>query len=260
MKKHYIFKFVLLLIPVSAFTLLSFSSGNSAALSGSPGDGGNTCAQCHGTASASNITITTNIPDTGYAFDTEYDVIITNSSGGSKNGFNLTAEKDSDNGKVGTFISTGGDTQTASGNSRIIHTSSGNGQSSWAFKWRSPSSDLGKVTFYAASVSGNGNFNSGGDQVFTGKSISTPSLSTKSFNTLAFDMYPNPSKSNVTIDLPSAASKAKVEFYDYLGRLALSTTISAGNNKVNVNELSTGMYILKVSADDKIGTKKFIKQ
>ena len=59
MKKNYIFKFILLLIPVSAFTLLSFSSGNPNALSGSPGDSGNNCTQCHsGTANNSNITIT----------------------------------------------------------------------------------------------------------------------------------------------------------------------------------------------------------
>ena len=58
MKKNYIFKFILLLIPVLAFTLLSFSSGNPNAFSGSPGDSGNNCTQCHsGTANNSNITI-----------------------------------------------------------------------------------------------------------------------------------------------------------------------------------------------------------
>jgi hypothetical protein len=57
-------------------------------------------------------------------------------------------------------------TQTADNNKRIIHTSSGNGQNSWSFKWTSPSSEQGKITFYGASVSGNGNFNNSGDQVF----------------------------------------------------------------------------------------------
>ncbi|NJN49941.1 MAG: hypothetical protein HC798_00740 [Polaribacter sp.] len=93
MKKNYLFKTVLFLIPFSAFVLLSFSSGNGSALSGSPGDGGNSCSQCHGSASNSNITISTNIPTTGYAFNTEYDVTITNSGGGSRNGFQVTAEK-----------------------------------------------------------------------------------------------------------------------------------------------------------------------
>ena len=53
------------------FTLLSFSSGNGNPLSGSPGDGGNNCTQCHtgSAASTSNISITTNIPSTGYEFN-----------------------------------------------------------------------------------------------------------------------------------------------------------------------------------------------
>ena len=47
MKKHYFFNFLLLLIPVSAFILMSNSSGRTSGSSGSPGDGGNTCAECH---------------------------------------------------------------------------------------------------------------------------------------------------------------------------------------------------------------------
>ena len=55
MKKNYIFKTILFLIPFSAILLLSYSSGNGSALSGSPGDGGNNCTQCHtGTANNSN--------------------------------------------------------------------------------------------------------------------------------------------------------------------------------------------------------------
>lgn len=261
MKKHYIFKFILFLIPVSAFTLLSFSSGNPSALSGSPGDGGANCTQCHtgAAASNSNITITTNIPDTGYAFNTEYDVTITNSAGNNRNGFNLTAEKDSDNSKVGTFISTSNDTQAAASDSRIIHTSSGNSQSSWSFKWRSPSSEQGKITFYGASVSGNGS-GSSGDLVFFGKSESSPSLSISEAKRLDFDMFPNPASESVTIQLPSEESKATVQFYDYIGKLALTKTVTEVNNTVDVNNLSTGIYILKVATDSKIGSQKFIKK
>lgn len=261
MKKHYIFKFTLLLIPISAFTLLSFSGGNGNALSGSPGDGGNNCTQCHsGTPSNSNISITTNIPVTGYAFNTEYDVTITNSGGGSRNGFNLTAEKDSDNSKVGTFISTSNDTQTAASDSRIIHTSSGNGQNSWSFKWRSPSSEQGKITFYGASVSGNGDGGNSGDQVFLGQSASTPSLSISEANRLEFEMFPNPASENVSIQLPQGESKAIVQFYDYIGKLALTKTVTNTNNKVDINQLSSGIYILKVATSSKIGTQKFVKK
>lgn len=260
MKKNYFFKPFLFLIPISAFLLLAFSGGNGAALSGSPGDNGNNCTQCHsGTAMNSNIAITTNIPVTGYEFNTEYDVTITNSGGGSRNGFQVTAERDANNAKIGTFISTSGDTQTAASNSRIIHTRNGNGQNSWSFKWRSPATEQGKITFYGASVSGNGNGGNSGDQVFLGKSTPTPSLSIAEANRLEFSSFPNPATDRITLQLPTGTENAKVGFYDAVGRLALTRNISDANNTINVNSLSKGIYLLKVSTADKIGTQRFIK-
>jgi hypothetical protein len=260
MKKHYIFKFLLLLIPVSAFTLLSFSSGRDSAFSGSPGDNNN-CTHCHtgAAASNSNISITTNIPNTGYAFNTEYDITINNSAGKVRNGFQVTAEKDSDNSKVGTFSTPGTDTKAVNNGTRITHKSAGTNQSSWSFKWTSPSSEQGKITFYGASVSGNGS-GSGGDLVFLGKSNSSPSLSISEANRLQFDLFPNPASERVTIQLPLGLDKATVQFYDYLGKLALTHHVTNSNNKINVNDLSSGVYILKVLSNDKIGSQKFIKK
>ena len=263
MKITSFFKTVLFLIPLSAFVLMSNSGGRTGQYSGSPGDGNN-CTFCHKTSpvSESNITITTNIPTTGYAFNTQYDVTITNSAGDQKNGFQVTAEKDSDNSKVGTFSTLNGanDTKTVNGNSHITHTNAGNDQNSWSFKWTSPSSDQGKITFYGASVSGNGNGGNSGDQVFIGKSSSTPSLSLSKQKGLNFELFPNPALENIIIQLPSGSENASVAFYDYTGRLALTQTISQINNSINVQNLSSGVYILKVLADDKIGTQKFIKK
>ena len=263
MKKHYFFKVLLLMIPISAISLMSYSGGIAGAYSGSPGDGNN-CTACHGpsAASESNIMITTNIPSTGYAFNTQYDVTITNSAGGSRNGFQVTAEKDSDNSNVGTFsiINGSNDTKTVNGNSHITHTSSGNGQSSWSFKWTSPLSEEGKITFYGASVSGNGKEGSSGDQVFTGKSTSTSSLGISEAKRLHFEMFPNPASENLTIQLPSGSKNASVVFYDYIGRMALTQKVSQTNNQINVQKLSSGVYIIKVLADGKIGTQKFVKK
>lgn len=261
MKKNYFFKSILLLIPISAIFLLSFSSGNGSALSGSPGDGGNNCTQCHsGTANNSNISITTNIPVTGYHFNTEYDITITNSGGGTRNGFQVTAEKDNDNSKVGTFRSVNSATQTADNNKRIIHTSSGNGQNSWSFKWTSPSSEQGKITFYGASVSGNGNFSNSGDQVFLGKSNSVPSLSVDALSKLEFEMFPNPSSDNVFIRFSDNEENAMVTFYDYSGKKVYNQQVTRNNTKINVSNLSSGVYFVKVISDGKTGLKKFIKQ
>lgn len=260
MKKNYAFKFILFLIPFTAISLLSFSSGNGSPLSGSPGDGGNNCTQCHsGTANNSNIQITTNIPVTGYAFNTEYDVSITNSGGGSRNGFQVTAEKDSDNSKVGTFRSVNAATQTASNNSRIIHTSNGNSQNTWSFKWTSHSSEQGRITFYGASVSGNGNGSTSGDQVFLGKSNSTPSLSVDVINSLSFKMFPNPSSNYVTVQLPNPSEESTISLYNYLGKEVITKKTTAIDTKLNVSNLSKGVYFIKVVSEGKTGVKKFIK-
>ena len=260
MKKNYFFKTILFLIPFSAILLLSFSSGNGSALSGSPGDGNN-CTQCHaGVVNNSNIQITTNIPVTGYHFNTEYDVTITNTGGGSRNGFQVTAEKDSDNSKVGTFRSVNAATQTADNNKRIIHTSSGNGQNSWSFKWTSPSSEQGKITFYGASVSGNSDNTFLGDKVYLGKSNSNPSLSVDLVNKLDFELFPNPSSENLFIQLSDATDDTTVSFFNYLGKNILTQKISNENNKISISGLSSGVYFVKVVSDGKAGLKKFIKQ
>lgn len=89
---------------------------------------------------------------------------------------------------------------------------------------------------------------------------STSVLSAPSANRLDFEMYPNPASTDVTIQLPSGSEQATVQFYDQIGKLTLSKSITNDNNSINVNDLATGIYILKVLADNKIGTQKFIKQ
>lgn len=255
MKKHYFFKIILLLIPVSAFLLMSSSTGRTDGRTGSPGDNGNTCAACHsgGNFNAST-TITSNIPDTGYLLNTAYTININTNSTASVHGFQLTAENNS-NTKIGTF--TAGTGSRVSGQ-RITHTSpsaSGN----WSFTWTSPSTDLGRVTFYTALNAANGNGGTSGDQIVTA-TTSSPSLSVLEANRLKFEMYPNPASEKVTIQLPSDSDKATVKFYDYVGRLALTKYITSLDTKIDINNLSTGVYIIKVVSADKIGSQKFIKK
>lgn len=95
----------------------------------------------------------------------------------------------------------------------------------------------------------------GGNRGATSVSV----LSTPKLNRLDFDLYPNPASDNVTIQLPLGESKATVQFYDYIGKLVLLQNVTNISSKVNVNDLSSGIYIMKVTTDSKIGTQKFIK-
>ena len=89
--------------------------------------------------------------------------------------------------------------------------------------------------------------------------VAEGTLSTSEARRLKFEMFPNPASDKVRIQLPSGAENATVEFYDSLGRLALSKKVTRINNKMDVNALSKGIYILKVFTADQIGSQKFIK-
>ena len=89
--------------------------------------------------------------------------------------------------------------------------------------------------------------------------VADGALSTSEARRLKFEMFPNPASDKVRIQLPSGAENATVEFYDSLGRLALSKKVTRINNQMDVNALSKGIYILKVFTADQIGSQKFIK-
>jgi hypothetical protein len=256
MKKHYFFKFTLLLIPVSAFLLMSSSGGRDDGRSGSPGDGGASCTACHsGNANlGASASITTNIPAAGYDLNTDYTITVNSTSSSSKLGFQLTAENVSDT-KVGSFTAGSGSRVTG----QRITQSSPSTSGDWSFTWKSPTTNEGSVTFYTAVNATNGNGGTSGDQVVLA-TTAVGVLGISEAKRLHFDMFPNPASEKVTIQLPSGSELATVQFYDYLGRLALSQKIAASENKIDVNDLATGIYILKVISDNKIGSQKFIKK
>lgn len=260
MKKNYVFKSLLLLIPVSAFLLMSVSSGRDGGYSGSPGDNNNTCTQCHsgGNFSAS-VALQSEVPQTGYQLGTTYGLQVNvSSTSNSRHGFQITAEKVSDGSKVGTFIADGTNNQLKNGGTHITHTTTGNSKKTWNFNWKAPNTDVGAIKFYVSALAGNGS-GTGGDQVVTTTSPSYNVLGISEAKRLNFNSFPNPASQNVTIQLPSGSDNATVQFYDYVGKLILSQKITTSTEKINVSTLSKGVYILKVLADDKIGTQKFIK-
>ena len=98
-----------------------------------------------------------------------------------------------------------------------------------------------------------------GDMFGTITVVAEGALSISDTKRLNFDLFPNPASDKVSIQLPSGAQNATVQFYDSLGRLALSKKVTATNDKIDVNALSKGIYILKVFTEEKNGSQKFIK-
>jgi hypothetical protein len=261
MKKNYIFKFILFLIPVTGLILISASGGRDGGYSGSPGDSSNTCTSCHsGGNFGATVTIQTEVPAGGYALNTSYGIQVdVNGSSGSKHGFQLTAERISDNSKIGTFTDDGTDNKLVNGGTHVTHTSTGNSKKTWNFSWKSPATDVGAIKFYVAANAANGNGNTDGDQVVTASTGDFNVLGLSKEVKLDFAMYPNPSTDYLTIQLPSGSLKADISVFDLTGRLIKSSEITSTSNKLDIQYLSTGMYLLIIESEGKIGSKQFIK-
>ncbi len=169
MKKAYSF-LIVLAMPVTLL-LFSYVSGSPGGKTGSPGDNGNTCTECHGgTAQSQFMWISSTIPAEGFTPGETYQITATGTHPGVvKFGFELTAENNM-GAKTGIFTITDATrTKLANGGHSVTHKSAGvtpaGNTNSWTMDWTAP--EAGPVTFYAAFNAANGNGNTGGDIIYT---------------------------------------------------------------------------------------------
>ena len=97
----------------------------------------------------------------------------------------------------------------------------------------------------------------GGNRGFTTLSVT---LGISENKLLSFEMYPNPVSDVLNIQLPTGTDKAEVGVYDYTGRLVSTKTISSNNSTLDVQNISKGIYIIRVTTNSKIGVQRFIKK
>ena len=97
----------------------------------------------------------------------------------------------------------------------------------------------------------------GGNRGFTTLSVT---LGISENKLLSFEMYPNPVSDVLNIQLPTGTEKADVSVFDYTGRLVSSKTISSNDTAIDVQKISKGIYMIRVSANNKIGVQRFIKK
>ena len=73
-------------------------------------------------------------------------------------------------------------------------------------------------------------------------------------------LYPNPAQNTLTISDNSNSGDASIEITDISGRIIKSLNASFANDlTINVSELTSGNYILKVKSENGTAIKKFIK-
>lgn len=75
-----------------------------------------------------------------------------------------------------------------------------------------------------------------------------------------FALYPNPVTTQINISFPKNADNADFEIYNVLGKRILQTRITALKNSVDVSGLSSGMYIVSITSNNKTTSYKIIKE
>ena len=96
-----------------------------------------------------------------------------------------------------------------------------------------------------------GNYGEGGESFFR----TIGSLSINDNNLQNVIIYPNPTTSILNIE---NAENSMIEIYDLLGRVVLSENNISISKQLNVSNLSTGTYLIKISNNNKVITDKFI--
>jgi Secretion system C-terminal sorting domain len=232
------------------------------ASSGAPGEG--TCAKsgCHAGGTYVGTTTITGIPDTILP-NTTYAITLTNTSNAVKSGFQITSLS-SVNAMSGTFSAATGvniGTQNSSGRKYARQSAPktlASGAVSWTFDWKSPATlPDPKVTFYFASLCGNGDGEKTGDNVLVSTKVVSLQTSTATQEANAsswLDFKANTATKTLEINLLQS-TKGKLQIFDLQGKPMQNANLSA-NNTLNINELASGIYVVKITASGKTFTKK----
>lgn len=90
--------------------------------------------------------------------------------------------------------------------------------------------------------------------------VTADELSTENFFASNYAVFPNPASNVVNVVSKSGASLSNVQLTDLNGRVV--KTLNAGNvaeTQINIADLNSGVYFLKVSSDLGVGTTKVVK-
>ena len=242
------------------------TGGSPGGRTGSPGDG-SSCVACHTSFSLNSgtgtSTITSNIPAAGYVPGQTYTITgsITE-SGINKFGFEMTAEKDADNSKVGAIVITDATNTKAVGSSAVTHKTAGTagtGSKSWSFDWTAPSAGAGDVTIYGAFNASNSGSNSSSDRIYTASlsvSEDAPTGLVENNKSINTTIFPNPVKSSFEISTNELINNVVV--YDVDGKIM--NNVIQNSDMFDATRLASGIYFVEIKTEENLIIKKIVKE
>ncbi len=85
-------------------------------------------------------------------------------------------------------------------------------------------------------------------------------LSNDYFEKFDFSLAPNPSQDYLEINFENGfTEEATVEFYNEIGQICKTMHLNSNKTKIELNNLSSGIYFVKLKTENKTVTKKLIK-
>ena len=276
MKKHLLIRngFVASAVLVATISAHTFSSQAPPNRNGGPASNSVTCANpsCHSGPSVSSqtVSITSDIPASGFQANTDYNITVTGNLGGasaSTSGFEASAESSS--GFEG-MISAGSASNVKTVGMGNFASHDGDqpftaGESSWTFVWNSGMAPDG-TTVYAVVNFANGNGTTSGDVVLT-KSMQlmkSQNISIDEKSIANLKTFPNPASDILTISFTNGVPNNTLELYDMQGRLVkeLFSGKIAGefSESYSVSDLSPGIYILNIQNEKGFKQERIIVQ
>jgi hypothetical protein len=113
----------------------------------------------------------------------------------------------------------------------------------------------GQTYFYLAYIT-----NEVGIAYGTIKTFTLSSLADELANELQVNLYPNPAQDDATMEIVGLDQDAKIVISDLQGRILSQNNIDAGTTRytVNVSNLASGVYYIRIVTDKAVSTQKLI--
>jgi Secretion system C-terminal sorting domain len=229
---------------------------------GAPGESTCISSGCHTQGTPTGTITVTGLPDK-IAPNTSYTITVKNAStNGKASSFQMTC-LDATEAKCGTFTAATGVSVASGGGREYARTSKKTqlvaGAASWTFSWKSPAKLANpKVTFYYASIYGNGD----GKEKLDGQTLGSKAVTLETTATIdatldaTVKVFPNPTSEFLNIQL-QGVNNAEGYLFDQNGRQIKKMYLSA-DNQINVKDIAKGNYMLQIWSEGKQTTRKVV--
>ncbi len=78
--------------------------------------------------------------------------------------------------------------------------------------------------------------------------------------TETFSIYPNPANDLLTIQLSEPNAKAEIKIYDQLGQIESFLNVSTPQTKIDISNLTNGVYVIELKTENTNSRQKFVKE